>query len=95
MAYQHQFGKEMVFSLTGYTPGGGQQASVWGSDIYTLDTNLAAAAVHAGVLKPGEAGAVRVRVVQSPPQFASSFRNGINSNAYGNYAAGGYEFLRK
>lgn len=95
MAYQQQFGKEMTFTLTGFAPGGGQQASVWGTDTYTLDSNLAAAAVHSGIARPGEAVAVRVRIVQSPPQYVASFRNGLNSTAYGNYPAGGFEFVRK
>lgn len=95
MAYQQQYGKELTFTLTGFTPGAGQQASIWGTDTYTLDSNLAAAAVHSGVAKPGESIAVRVRIVQSPPQFLSSFRNGLNSTAYGNYPAGGFEFVRK
>lgn len=94
-SFHQQYGKELTFTLTGFMPGNGQQAGVWGSDVYTIDSNLAAAAVHAGVAKPGESVAVRVRVVQSPPQFVSSFRNGVNSNAYGNYPAGGFEFVRK
>ncbi|WP_439622015.1 LCCL domain-containing protein [Gemmata sp.] len=93
--YQQQFGKEFVFNLTGHAPGNGQQATVWGTDVYTLDSNLAAAAVHAGLAKPGEAVAVRVRVVQSPLQFTASFRNGVNSNAYGTFASGGYEFVKR
>ncbi len=68
---------------------------LWGTDVYTLDSNLAAAAVHAGLAKPGEAVAVRVRVVQSPIQFTASFRNGVNSNAYGTFASGGYEFVKR
>jgi hypothetical protein len=95
MAYQQQYGKEMTFNLTGFPVGSGQQASVWGTDIYTLDSNLPAAAVHAGVAKPNENVTVRVRIVQSPPQFVSSFRNGLNSTAYGNYNAGAFEFVRK
>ncbi len=95
MAFQQQFGKELTFTLTGFTPGAGQQASIWGTDTYTLDSNFAAAAVHSGVAKPGESVAVRVRIVQSPPQYLSSFRNGLNSTAYGNYPAGGFEFVRK
>ncbi|VTU00264.1 hypothetical protein : LCCL domain protein OS=Syntrophobacter fumaroxidans (strain DSM 10017 / MPOB) GN=Sfum_1023 PE=4 SV=1: LCCL [Gemmataceae bacterium] len=93
--YQQQFGKEYVFNVTGYVPGNGQQATVWGTDVYTLDSNLAAAAVHAGLAKPGEAVAVRVRVVQSPIQYTASFRNGVNSNAYGTFASGGYEFVKR
>jgi hypothetical protein len=93
-AYQQQFGKEMTFTLTGFRPGP-QQPSLWGTDVYTLDSNLAAAAVHSGVLQPGQTGTVTVRVVQSPPQYVSSFRNGINSTAYGHFPSGGFEFVRK
>ncbi len=93
--YQQQFGKEFVFSLTGHSPANGQQATVWGTDVYTLDSSIAAAAVHAGLAKPGEAVAVRVRIVQSPQQYTASFRNGVNSNAYGNFASGGFEFVKR
>ncbi|MBA4190195.1 MAG: hypothetical protein C0467_19595 [Planctomycetaceae bacterium] len=92
--YQQQFGKEFVFMVTGHSPNG-QQATVWGTDVYTLDSNLAAAAVHAGLAKPGEAAAVRVRVIHSPQQYTASFRNGINSNAYGNFASGAFEFVKR
>jgi len=95
MAYQQQYGKELAFTLTGYTASGGQQPSVWGTDVYTLDSHFAAAAVHAGVVKPGETGVVRVRIIQSPPQFVSSFRNGLTTTAYGVYNAGAFEFVRK
>jgi hypothetical protein len=95
MAYQQQYGKELAFTLTGFTASGGQQPSVWGTDVYTLDSHFAAAAVHAGVVKPGETGVVRVRIIQSPPQFVSSFRNGLTTTAYGVYNAGAFEFVRK
>jgi hypothetical protein len=92
--FQQQFGKELVFNVTGYVPGP-QQPSLWGTDVYTLDSNFAAAVVHAGLAKPGEVVAVRVRIIQSPPQYAASFRNGVNSTAYGNFPAGAFEFIRK
>jgi hypothetical protein len=93
-AYQNQFGKELTFSVTGASTTG-QSAGVWGTDVYTLDSNLSAAAVHAGVLQPGQTGPVRVRIVQSPPQFVGSFKNGIGSAPYANYPAGGFEFMRR
>jgi len=95
MTYQQQYGKEMTFTLTGYTSTGGQPPSIWGTDVYTLDSHLAAAAVHAGIVKPGETGTVRVRIVQSPPQFAASFRNGVTTTAYNVFNAGAFEFVRK
>lgn len=94
-AYQQQWGKELTFLVTGQGGGNGPQANIWGTDLYTLDSNLAVAAVHAGVVRPGEAAVVRVRIVPSPPQFVPSTRNGIHSNGYGNYAAGAFEFVRK
>jgi hypothetical protein len=94
MAYQGQFGKELVFNVTGPQPNG-QGMGVWGTDVYTLDSNLGAAAVHAGLVHPGATGAVRVRVVASPPQYIGSLRNGISTAPYGNYPSGGYEFVRK
>ncbi len=93
--HQQQWGKELTFLVTGHLGGNGQQPGVWGTDVYTLDSNLAAAAVHAGLVKPGEAGAIRVRIIQSPPQYVSSSRNGVNSNAYGNFPSGAFEFVRK
>jgi hypothetical protein len=94
-AYQQQWGKELVFSVTGFTPTPGANPNLWGTDVYTLDSNLAAAVVHAGIAKSGETVVVRVRIIQPPPNFVSSFRNNVNSTAYNAYPAGAYEFVRK
>ena len=93
-AYQNQFGKEVLFSVTAPQPGGAGQ-SVWGTDVYTLDSNLGAAAVHAGLVPAGQSGTVRVRVVASPVQFVGSFRNGVGSAPYGAYPTGAFEFVKK
>jgi hypothetical protein len=93
--YQQQWGKELTFSVTGFTPTPGANPNLWGTDVYTLDSNLAAAVVHAGLAKSGETVVVRVRIVQSPPQFVSTFRNNVNSTAYNTYPAGAFEFVRK
>jgi LCCL domain len=92
VAYANQFGKTHTFKLVGGQPNTG---TVWGTDQYTLDSSLAIAAVHAGILKPGETGVVRVKIVQSPLQFISSIRNGIQSHPYGQYQGGAYEFVKK
>jgi hypothetical protein len=81
--YQNQIGKTLRFRVTGALTG-----SIWGTGIYTTDSTLALAAVHAGVLQPGQTGIVRVRIVGSPPVFASSTRNGVTSAAYGVFPAG-------
>lgn len=91
VAYANQFGKTHTFKLTG---GQLNTGTTWGTDQYTLDSSLAIAAVHAGVLKPGETGVVRVKVVQSPQAFAPSVRNGIQTHPYGMYNGGAYEFVK-
>lgn len=95
-AYQGQFGKEFTFTLVG-GPGTGnnQQGGLWGTGQYTLDSALAAAAVHAGVLRYGQAGVVRVRIVASPPQFVGTAQNGYTSTPYGPFPGGAYEFVRR
>jgi hypothetical protein len=93
MAYQNQYGKELAFTVS--PPANGQAPSVWGTDIYTLDSNLAGAALHAGLVQPGQSHVVRVRIVTSPAQYTGSARNGITSSPYGTYPSGAFEFVKK
>jgi hypothetical protein len=58
---------------------------VWGTDVYTGDSMLAPAAVHAGVVKAGESAIVKVTVVRPPAQYQGSARNGVTSNDFGRY----------
>lgn len=79
-AYNQKVGESFVFSVTGQIGG-----TVYGTGTYTTDSALATAAVHAGVLKNGETGAVQVTIVESPSQFAGTTANGITSNGWGAY----------
>jgi hypothetical protein len=82
MAFENQIGKTFVFRVTGSATG-----SVWGTDVYTADSNLATAAVHAGVLKSGQTGVVRVQMVAGLQSYAGSTRNGVTSGAWSAYGA--------
>lgn len=62
---------------------GAATGSVWGTGAYTDDSSIAAAAVHAGLLKPGELGFLRVTVAPGRESYAASEMNGIKSQAYG------------
>ena len=62
---------------------GGTSHIVYGTDIYSIDSPLAGAALHAGVLQPGQTGMVRVTFVGPQQAFQSSMRHGILSSAYG------------
>ena len=56
---------------------------MWGTDIYTDDSQLATTAVHAGVLVAGEIGLVKVVILPGQEAYASTERNGVTSTSYG------------
>jgi len=60
---------------------------LWGTDVYTGDSSLAAAAVHAGLVKAGESAVVRVQSVAPPPQFSGCVRHGVASHDFGRYGS--------
>jgi hypothetical protein len=82
-------GKTFRFNVTGTLDG-----RVFGSGVYTSDSPLATAAVHAGVLKAGQTGVVRVTFVVSPPGFGASAVNGVTSAPYGGSFRGAYVVSR-
>jgi hypothetical protein len=106
--YAGQVGQVYAFRITGPAQGGqGVGAmraggggmvilgggNVWGTDLYTIDSSLATAAVHAGVLKPGQSGVVRVKI-QGPQQFfQGSTRHGVTSQGFGFFNSS-FEFVR-
>jgi hypothetical protein len=73
-------GTTFYFRVTGVSDG-----SAWGTDVYTGDSSLALAAVHAGAVKPGETAVVRVTVVPPLNQYQGSARNGVTTHDYGRY----------
>jgi len=73
-------GQVLRIRVTGATDG-----SVWGTEVYTTDSVLAAAAVHAGVLRPGATAVLKVKLVDPPPTFQGTPRNGVATNEYGNF----------
>jgi hypothetical protein len=78
-------GKSFLFEMVGTSRG-----PLWGTEIYTADSSPATAAVHAGVLKPGERAVVKVTVVDTRdrPSFEGSLRNGIQSDPWGGWDYG-------
>jgi hypothetical protein len=61
---------------------GSTQGTVWGTDIYTNDSSVAAAAVHAGILHDGEAGRVRITMLPGQTSYPGSARNGVTSESW-------------
>jgi len=75
-------GSNYYFRLTGHNEG-----PLWGTDVYTGDSSLAMAAVHAGLVKPGESAVVRVTSVAPPADFKGSSRHGVQSHDFGRYGS--------
>ena len=73
-------GQSYYFKVRGDLAG-----SVWGTDVYTGDSALAAVAVHAGLVKPDETRVVKVTVVQPLQRYAGTTRHGVSSQDYGPY----------
>jgi hypothetical protein len=64
---------------------GAATGTVWGTDTYTGDSALPAAAVHAGAVRLGESGVVKVTVVEPLGQYRGTARHGITTSSYGRY----------
>jgi hypothetical protein len=60
--------------------------AVWGTDVYTEDSNICLAAVHAGTISPA-GGLVTVLRLEGQPLYVGSSRNGVASYDYGSYGA--------
>ena len=65
-------------------PPGSGTGSVWGSDPYTADSDICAAALHAGYIS-AEGGAVRVLRTAGLERYAGSEYAGIVSRDWGSY----------
>lgn len=83
LQHQNEIGKTFVFKVTANNPGG----TIWGTDLYTTDSSLPLAVIHAGVLQPGQTGVVKVTIMPSPPAFIGSTRNGVTSQPFQAYPA--------
>jgi len=71
----------------------GQIHNVWGSDLYTDDSSVCSAAVHAGLITPRDGGRVTVRMISGQGAYTGSTRNGVSTIGYGSWH-GSYMFLR-
>jgi hypothetical protein len=82
----------MVSFETGKTykfkcPSSGKESAVWGTDIYTLDSSICNAAVHAGKLALESGGSVTIELRPGESAYKGSTRNGVKTNDYGKYGS--------
>jgi hypothetical protein len=70
---------------------GSARGAVWGTDVYTDDSDPNAAAVHAGLLKVGEEGIAAIRLLPGAELYQGTARNGVRSDGFGPFK-GSYRF---
>ena len=75
-------GATYYFRVTGEAAG-----PLWGTDVYTGDSAIAVAAVHAGLVKAGESAIVKISVEHPLPRYAGAVQNGVTSHEFGPYGA--------
>jgi hypothetical protein len=80
VGYRNRVGSVFELRVTGAARG-----AVWGTDVYTDDSSVATAAVHAGVLAVGETKTVTVTILPGQSSYPASARNGVSSASWGGW----------
>jgi len=57
--------------------------TVWGTDVYTDDSSVCTAAVHAGAITIEDGGEVTIEIRPGEDEYEGSEQNGIESSPYG------------
>ena len=80
-----------IFKVTGQT-----EEAIWGgrNNVYTTDSHIGTAAVHAGVLKAGQTGIVKIKILPGQSAYPEITRNGITSHEFGEWE-GSYQFVKE
>jgi hypothetical protein len=66
-------------------PANGKESTVWGTDIYTIDSSICNASVHAGKLTMESGGSVTIELRPGESAYKGTLRNGIKTTDYGAY----------
>lgn len=61
---------------------GATDGQVWGSDVYTDDSHLATAAVHAGLVKSGEMAIVKVTILPGQGAYTGGTANDVTTDGW-------------
>jgi hypothetical protein len=88
-AWRGELGKVLYFDVIGRSSG-----NLYGTDLYTDDSEIAAAAVHAGALREGERGTVKVTIAPGASGYPGSTRNGVTSLEWPTPWPGSYRIER-
>jgi hypothetical protein len=73
-------------------PNGNPSGRLWGTDLYTDDSSVCTAAVHAGLITLKKGGTVTIEIRPGAASYKGSLRNGIESKDWGSHA-GSFVFV--
>ena len=65
--------------------------TIWGTDVYTSDSAICVAGVHAGKITLAAGGRVTIEILAGASSYAGSTRYGVTSNGYGAWGCS-YQF---
>lgn len=81
--YRTWIGAQFEFNC----PRGGTLYNVWGTDVYTDDSSVCSAAVHAGAITLKDGGKVTIEMYPGQTSYRASKRHGVTSLVYGPWPA--------
>jgi len=64
-------------------PSNGTEGTVWGTNVYTIDSSICNAAAHAGKFTRESGGSVTIELRPGESAYKGTTRNGIKTNDYG------------
>ena len=88
--YKGVFNTTYVITITGV---GNTTGELWGTDIYTDDSSISRAAVHAGVIQNGETKTLYIKMFPGLQSYTGTTRNTIVSASFGAWT-GSYIFIQ-
>lgn len=66
-----------------WCPPAGTPGTIWGTDVYTLDSAPCTAGAHTGTIPLERGGTLTVEVRAGAPAYTGSLRHGVQSTGYG------------
>jgi len=73
-------------------PPNGSLRRIWGTDVYTNDSSICSAAVHAGLISLRYGGRFTIKVLPGASSYTGTVRNGVSSQRYGKWGSS-YSFV--
>lgn len=82
VGYRGQIGRVLRFSCP---PGGHIGKSVYGTGVYTIDSGVCVAAVHAGRISLAGGGMVKIKIIPGQSSYMGTMRHGVRTSSWGSY----------